>query len=55
MPGKVPGKYTASAKNPRKMKSEILETRRRYKAGLPIDVAKVSKARASQAKKKRKR
>lgn len=53
MPGKVPKKYTAGTKNPRKMKAEILETRRRYKAGLPIDIAKVSKSRAKQAKKRK--
>ena len=55
MPGKVPRKYLAGAKNPAAKKREILETRRRYKAGLPIDIAKVSKSRAGQAKKKRKR
>jgi hypothetical protein len=53
MPGKVPKKYLSGAKNPRKKKAEILETRRRYKAGLPIDIAKVSKSRASQAKKRK--
>ncbi len=55
MPGKVPKKYLSDAKNPAAKRREILETRRRYKKGLPIDIAKVSKFRASQAKKKRKR
>ena len=55
MPGKVPKKYLTGAKNPAAKQREILETRRRYKAGLPIDIAKVSKSRAGQAKKKRKR
>ena len=55
MPGKVPKKYLSDAKNPAAKRREILETRRRYKAGLPIDIAKVSKSRAGQAKKKRKR
>ena len=53
MPGKVPKKYLSGAKNPAAKKREILETRRRYKAGLPIDIAKVSKSRASQAKKRK--
>ncbi len=51
MPGKVPKKYLSDAKNPAAKRREILETRRRYKKGLPIDIAKVSKFRASQAKK----
>ena len=55
MPGKVPKKYLSDAKNPAAKRREILETRRRYKTGLPIDIAKVSKSRAGQAKKKRKR
>ena len=55
MPGKVPKKYLTGAKNPAAKKREILETRRRYKKGLQIDIAKVSKFRASKAKKKRKR
>ncbi len=55
MPGKVPRKYLTGAKNPAAKKREILETRRRYKLGLPIDVAKVSKSRASQAKKNRRK
>ena len=54
MPGKVPRKYLTGAKNPA-AKNADTETRRRYKAGLPIDIAKVSKSRAGQAKKKRKR
>ena len=55
MPGKVPRKYLSDARTPAAKKREILETRRRYKAGLPIDVAKVSKSRANQAKKRRKK
>ncbi len=49
----VPKKYLSGAKNPSKKEKEILETKRRYKLGLPIDVKKVSKSRASQAKKKK--
>ena len=55
MPGKVPRKYLTGAKNPAAKKREILETRRRYKLGLPIDVAKVSKSRANQSKKTRRK
>lgn len=49
----VPTKYLAGAKNPKAKEREILETKRRYKLGLPIDVKKVSKSRAAQAKKKK--
>ncbi len=49
----VPTKYLAGAKNPAAKEREILETKRRYKLGLPIDVKKVSKSRAAQAKKKK--
>ena len=55
MPGKVPRKYLTDYKNPAAKKREILETRRRYKLGLPIDVAKVSKSRANQSKKNRRK
>ena len=55
MPGKVPRKYLTDSKNPAAKKREILETRRRYKLGLPIDVAKVSKSRANQSKKNRRK
>ena len=51
----VPKKYLSGAKNKTAKEKEILETRRRYKLGLPIDVKKVSKSRASQAKKKSRR
>lgn len=49
----VPVKYLSGAKNPKAKEREILETKRRYKLGLPIDVKKVSKSRAAQAKKKK--
>jgi len=48
----VPTKYLSGAKNKSAKEKEILETKRRYKAGLSIDVKKVSKSRAKQAKKK---
>ena len=48
----VPKKYLSGAKNKSAKEKEILETKRRYKAGLSIDVRKVSKSRAKQAKKK---
>lgn len=48
----VPKKYLSGAKNKSAKEKEILETKRRYKAGLSIDVKKVSKSRAKQAKKK---
>ena len=51
----VPRKYVRGSKNPAEKEREILETRRRYKLGLPIDIKKVSKSRASQAKKKKSR
>ena len=49
----VPKKYLSGSKNPSKKEKEILETKRKYKLGLPIDVKKVSKSRAAQAKKKK--
>lgn len=49
----VPKKYLSGAKNPAAKEREILETKRRYKLGLPIDVKKVSKSRASQSKTKK--
>tara|TARA_X000000950_G_C13389672_1_gene447689 strand:+ start:183 stop:395 length:213 start_codon:yes stop_codon:yes gene_type:complete len=48
----VPKKYVSGAKNKAAKEQEILETRERYKRGLPIDIKKVSKSRASQAKSK---
>ena len=51
----VPKKYVRGSRNPAAKEREILETRRRYKLGLPIDVKKVSKSRASQSKNKVKR
>tara|TARA_B100000575_G_C22508050_1_gene331500 strand:+ start:91 stop:300 length:210 start_codon:yes stop_codon:yes gene_type:complete len=54
-PRGVPKKYVSNSRNPAAKEREILETRRRYKLGLPIDVKKVSKSRASQAKKKSRR
>ena len=48
----VPTKYLSGAKNKSAKEKEILETKRRYKAGLSIDIKKVSKSRAKQAKKK---
>tara|TARA_Y100001937_G_scaffold34949_1_gene50025 strand:+ start:11045 stop:11260 length:216 start_codon:yes stop_codon:yes gene_type:complete len=48
----VPTKYLSGAKNKSEKEKEILETRRRYKKGLSINVAKVSKSRVNQAKKK---
>nr|BAR19621.1 hypothetical protein [uncultured Mediterranean phage uvMED] len=46
----VPKKYVSGAKNKAAKEREILDTRARYKRGLPIDIKKVSKSRASQAK-----
>ena len=51
----VPKKYVRGARNPAAKEREILETRRRYKLGLPIDVKRVSKSRVSQAKTKKRR
>lgn len=48
----VPTKYLSGAKSKSAKEKEILETKRKYKAGLSIDVKKVSKSRAKQAKKK---
>ena len=48
----VPKKYVSGAKNKTAKEREILDTRERYKRGLPIDIKKVSKPRASQAKSK---
>ena len=48
----VPTKYLSGARNKSAKEKEILETKRRYKAGLSIDVKKVSKSRDKQAKKK---
>ena len=51
----VPKKYVRGARNPAAKEREILETRRRYELGLPIDVKRVSKSRVSQAKTKKRR
>ena len=48
----VPKKYLSGAKDKSAKEKEILDTKRKYKAGLSIDVKKVSKSRAKQAKKK---
>tara|TARA_S200002703_G_scaffold83928_1_gene72338 strand:- start:496 stop:693 length:198 start_codon:yes stop_codon:yes gene_type:complete len=48
----VPKKYLSGAKNKSAKEKEILDTKRKYKVGLSIDVKKVSKSRAKQAKKK---
>lgn len=48
----VPKKYVSGAKNKTAKEREILDTRERYKRGLPIDIKKVSKSRADQAKSK---
>jgi len=48
----VPTKYLSGAKNQSAKEKEILDTKRKYKAGWSIDVKKVSKSRAKQAKKK---
>ena len=51
----VPKKYLAGAKNKSAKEREIMDTKERYKKGLPIDIKKVSKSRASQSKTKKKR
>ena len=51
----VPKKYLAGAKNKSAKEREIMDTKERYKKGLPIDIKKVSKSRASQSKAKKKR
>ena len=48
----VPKKNLSGTKNKSAKEKEILDTKRKYKAGLSIDVKKVSKSRAKQAKKK---
>ena len=48
----VPKKYLTGARNKSAKEAEILDTKRRYKAGQSIDIKKVSKSRAEQAKKK---
>ena len=50
----VAKKYLAGAKNKKKKEAEILDTRERYRKGLPIDIKKVSKSRAEQSKTKSK-
>lgn len=48
----IPKKYLSGAKNRSEKASEIKETARRYRLGLPIDVKKVSESRTAQGKKK---
>ena len=48
----VPKKYVSGAKNKTAKEREILDTRERYKRGLPLALEKVSTSRASQAKSK---
>jgi len=48
----VPKKYLSGAKDKSAKEAEILDTKRKYKAGMSIDIKKVSKSRAEQAKKK---
>ena len=50
----VAKKYLAGAKNKKKKEAEILDTKERYRKGLPIDIKKVSKSRAEQSKTKSK-
>ena len=50
----VAKKYLAGAKNKKKKEAEILDTKERYRKGLPIDSKKVSKSRAEQSKTKSK-
>lgn len=50
----VAKKYLAGAKNKKKKEAEILDTKERYRKGLPIDIKKVSKSRAEQSKTKTK-
>ena len=50
----VAKKYLAGAKNKKKKEAEILDTKERYRKGLPIDIQKVSKSRAEQSKTKSK-
>ena len=51
----VPVKYLTGAKNKKAKEKEILETKKRYKQGLPINIKKVSQSRANQGKKTNKR
>ncbi len=50
----VAKKYLAGAKNKKKKEAEILDTKERYRKGLPIDIKRVSKSRADQSKTKSK-
>ena len=50
----VAKKYLAGARNKKKKEAEILDTKERYRKGLPIDIKKVSKSRAEQSKTKSK-
>ena len=51
----LPKVYLSGAKNKSAKAREIKETARRYKAGLPIDVKKISKSRTAQGKRKKKK
>ena len=53
----VPKKYVSGAKNKKKTQSEILRTRKLYKAGklTPAMMDKISKERSKSAKKTRKK
>jgi|TARA_R100000479_G_scaffold44468_1_gene20496 hypothetical protein len=51
----VAKKYLSGAKNKAAKAREIKETAKRYKAGLPIDVKKISKSRTAQGKRKKKK
>jgi hypothetical protein len=51
----VPVKYLTGAKNKKAKEKEILETKKRYEQGRPINIKKVSQSRANQGKKTNKR
>lgn len=51
----VAKKYLSGAKNKAAKAREIKATAKRYKAGLPIDVKKISKSRTAQGKRKKKK
>ena len=51
----VAKKYLSGAKNKASKAREIKSTAKRYKAGLPIDVKKISKSRTAQGKRKKKK
>lgn len=51
----VPVKYLTGAKNKKAKEKEILETKKKYKQGRPINIKKVSQSRANQGKETNKR